>query len=69
MEVVKTYLKKSQMAKKYQVSNRTINNWMKYDGMPYETINRQVVRFDDALVDAWYQDRVQKKLQELAKKR
>lgn len=69
MEVSKVYLKKEDMAKKYQVSKRTINNWMRYEGMPHVTVNRQVVRFDVALVDDWYEKRNQQKLLELAKKR
>jgi excisionase family DNA binding protein len=37
---------KNQMAKRYQVSPRTIDNWMADGRLPYLKLGRKLIRFD-----------------------
>jgi phage terminase Nu1 subunit (DNA packaging protein) len=43
---------KPQMATRYDVSKRTIDNWMRI-GLPYIKIGKKFVRFDPDECDRW----------------
>lgn len=53
------YLTKADMAEKFQVTQRTIEEWVRRYGMPHFHINRSVLRFREADVDRWAEQRMQ----------
>jgi len=52
---MKDILTKEEVAKKLRVSERTIDNLRKNQGLPYATVGG-LIRFTEEDIDAWLQD-------------
>ena len=52
----KMYLTKEDVAKKFQVSTKTITTWMKEKNLPYSKLGSRV-RFSEQEVDEWFKSR------------